>query len=165
MARKIFINYRRADDPSHAGRHLRRDARGGESERPEFAHKLPARETGTNSAPCARSTTPAAVHRQFASPPLRKTIFSTCAEAVYSSERLRCPRQRQTYNYPPPLWGTFSGMRTGPLSRVPRGVVRHEDDLAEPQLGDDGVEVPDLIVGGVRVAGWLIRTAPSEEIK
>ena len=49
--------------------------------------------------------------------------------------------------------------------RHARGVVRHEDDLAEPQLGDDGVEVTDLIVGGVRVAGWLIRTAPPEEIK
>jgi hypothetical protein len=49
MVRKIFVNYRRADDPNHAGRHLRRHARGGESERPEFAHKLPARVTGTNS--------------------------------------------------------------------------------------------------------------------
>jgi hypothetical protein len=41
MAHKIFVNYRRADDPSHAGRHLRRDARGGESKCPELAHKLP----------------------------------------------------------------------------------------------------------------------------
>jgi hypothetical protein len=41
MTRKIFVNYRRADDPSHAGRHLRRDARGGEIDRPELAHKLP----------------------------------------------------------------------------------------------------------------------------
>jgi len=43
--------------------------------------------------------------------------------------------------------------------------VRDEDDLPEPQLGDDGVEVTDLIVGGVRVAGRLIRTAPPEKIK
>ena len=43
--------------------------------------------------------------------------------------------------------------------------MRDEDDLPEPQLGDDGVEVTDLIVGGVRVAGRLIRTAPSEKIK
>src|SRR6516225_7836146 len=46
-----------------------------------------------------------------------------------------------------------------------RGVVRDEDDLPEPQLGDDGVEVTDLIVGGVRVAGRLIRPAPPEKIK
>jgi len=45
------------------------------------------------------------------------------------------------------------------------GVVRNEDDLPEPQLGDDGVEVTDLIVGGVGVAGRLIRTAPPEKIK
>ena len=30
-----------------------------------------------------------------------------------------------------------------------------EDDLPEPQLGDDGVKVTDLIVGRVRVAGRL----------
>jgi hypothetical protein len=42
--------------------------------------------------------------------------------------------------------------------------VRNEDDLPEPELGDDGVEVTDLIVGGVRVAGRLIRTAPTEKI-
>jgi hypothetical protein len=40
MTRKIFVNYRRADDPSHAGRHLD-DMRGGEIEWPELAHKLP----------------------------------------------------------------------------------------------------------------------------
>jgi hypothetical protein len=34
-----------------------------------------------------------------------------------------------------------------------------------PQLGDDGVEVTNLIVGGVRVAGRLIRAAPPEKIK
>jgi hypothetical protein len=36
--------------------------------------------------------------------------------------------------------------------------MRDEDDLSEPELGDDGVKVTDLIVGGVRVAGRLIRT-------
>src|SRR6476661_4010147 len=49
--------------------------------------------------------------------------------------------------------------------RWTRGVMRDEDDLPEPQLGDHGVEVTDLIVGGVRVAGRLIRAAPSEKIK
>jgi hypothetical protein len=43
--------------------------------------------------------------------------------------------------------------------------VRDEDGLPEPELGDDSVEVTDLIVGGVRVAGRLIRTAPPEKIK
>ena len=43
--------------------------------------------------------------------------------------------------------------------------MRNEDDLPEPELGDDGVKIPDLIVGGVRVAGRLIRTAPPEKIK
>jgi hypothetical protein len=45
------------------------------------------------------------------------------------------------------------------------GVVRDENDLHEFQLGDDRVEVTDLIIGRVRVAGRLIRTAPPEKIK
>jgi hypothetical protein len=32
-------------------------------------------------------------------------------------------------------------------------------------LGDDGVQVADLVVGGIRVAGWLIRFAPPEKVK
>jgi hypothetical protein len=43
--------------------------------------------------------------------------------------------------------------------------VRDEDDLPEPQLGDDGVEVTNLIVGGIWITGRLIRTAPPEKIK
>jgi hypothetical protein len=43
--------------------------------------------------------------------------------------------------------------------------VRDEDDRPELQLGDDGVEVADLVVGGVRVAGRLIRIAPPQKIK
>jgi hypothetical protein len=31
--------------------------------------------------------------------------------------------------------------------------VRDEDDGPKSQVGDDGVEVADLIVGGVRIAG------------
>ena len=43
--------------------------------------------------------------------------------------------------------------------RRPRCVVRDEDDWPELQLCDDGVEVADLIVRGVRVAGRVIRIA------
>jgi hypothetical protein len=43
--------------------------------------------------------------------------------------------------------------------------VRDENDRPELQLCEDGVEVADLIVGGVRVGGRLIRTAPPEKIK
>src|SRR5262245_28232992 len=46
-----------------------------------------------------------------------------------------------------------------------RGIVRDEEDLLEPQLGDDRIQVTDLIVGGVRIAGWLVRTAPPEKIE
>ena len=49
--------------------------------------------------------------------------------------------------------------------RRARGVVRDEDDRPELQLCDDGVEVADLIVRGVRVAGRFIRIAPPEKIK
>ena len=43
--------------------------------------------------------------------------------------------------------------------------MRDEDGLPEPQLSDDGIEVTDLIVGSVRIAGRLVRTAPPEKIK
>jgi hypothetical protein len=43
--------------------------------------------------------------------------------------------------------------------------VRDEDDLLEPQLGDDGIQVTDLVGSGIRIAGWFIRTAPPEKIK
>jgi hypothetical protein len=43
--------------------------------------------------------------------------------------------------------------------------VRDEEDWLQPQLSDDGIQVTDLIGGGIRIAGWLIRTAPPEEIK
>src|SRR5512135_2415079 len=46
-----------------------------------------------------------------------------------------------------------------------RGVVRDEEDLLKPQLDDDGIQVTDLIGGGIRIAGWLIRTAPPKKIK
>src|SRR5262249_19845340 len=46
-----------------------------------------------------------------------------------------------------------------------RGIVCDESDLPEPQLGDDGVQVTDLIGGGIRIAGRLIRTAPPKKIK
>jgi hypothetical protein len=39
--------------------------------------------------------------------------------------------------------------------------VRDEGDLLKPQLGDDRIQVTDLIGGGIRV----IRTAPPEKIK
>ena len=42
--------------------------------------------------------------------------------------------------------------------RWTRGVVHDEEDLPKPQLGDDGIHVTDLIGGGIRIAGWLIRT-------
>jgi hypothetical protein len=42
--------------------------------------------------------------------------------------------------------------------------VRNEDDRPELQFCDDGVEVADLIVGGVRVAGRFIRIAPPKKI-
>jgi hypothetical protein len=38
--------------------------------------------------------------------------------------------------------------------------VRDKGDWPQPQLGDDGVHVADLVVGGIRVASWLIRFAP-----
>ena len=47
---------------------------------------------------------------------------------------------------------------------VARGVVRDEEDLLKPQLSDDGIQVTDLIGGGIRIAGWLIRTAPPEVV-
>jgi hypothetical protein len=43
--------------------------------------------------------------------------------------------------------------------------VRDEEDWLKPQLGDDGIQVTDLIGGGIRIAGWHIRTAPPEKIK
>jgi hypothetical protein len=43
--------------------------------------------------------------------------------------------------------------------------MRDGDDLLKPQLGDDGIEVTDLIRGGIRIAGRLIRTPPPEKIK
>src|SRR4029450_2726127 len=49
--------------------------------------------------------------------------------------------------------------------RRARGVVRDKGDWPQPQLGDDGVQVPDLVVGGIRVGGWLIRFAPPEKVK
>jgi hypothetical protein len=49
--------------------------------------------------------------------------------------------------------------------RWARGVVRDEEDLLKPQLGDDGIQVADLISSGIRIAGWLIRIAPPKKIK
>ena len=49
--------------------------------------------------------------------------------------------------------------------RWARGLVRHEEDLLKPQLGDDGIHVTDLIGGSIGIAGWLIRTAPPKKIK
>ena len=43
--------------------------------------------------------------------------------------------------------------------------MRDEDDRPELQLCDDGVEVADLIVRGVRVAERFIRIAPPKKIK
>ena len=57
---------------------------------------------------------------------------------------------------PRPLFGN---------GRRARGVVRDEGDLPEPQLRDDGIQVTDLIGGGIRIAGRLIRTAPPKKIK
>jgi hypothetical protein len=37
--------------------------------------------------------------------------------------------------------------------------------LLKPQLVDNGIQVTDLIGGGIRIAGWLIRTAPPKKIK
>jgi hypothetical protein len=43
--------------------------------------------------------------------------------------------------------------------------VRDKEDLFKPQLGDDGIQVADLIGGRVSVAGWFIGTAPTKKIK
>ena len=44
--------------------------------------------------------------------------------------------------------------------------MRDEEDLLKPQLGDNGIQVTDLNPGGgIRIAGWLIRTAPPKKIK
>jgi hypothetical protein len=32
-------------------------------------------------------------------------------------------------------------------------------------LGDDGIQVTDLIGGGIRIARWLVRSAPPKKIK
>src|SRR6516162_8827837 len=63
-----------------------------------------------------------------------------------------------------------AGHSLGPVQcpvngRWARGVVRDQEDLLKPQLGDDGIEVADLIGGGVSIAGWLIRTAPPKKIE
>src|SRR5262249_4245638 len=42
---------------------------------------------------------------------------------------------------------------------------RDERDWPEPQLSDDGVPVTDLVGGGIRIAGRLIRTAPPEKVE
>jgi len=83
-------------------------------------------------------------------------------------DRLRSPERRhfaivRVQQHQP---GHALGVGQRPVDgRWARGVVRDEDGLPEPELGDDSVEVTDLIVGGVRVAGRLIRTAPPEKIK
>ena len=43
--------------------------------------------------------------------------------------------------------------------------MRDEDDLLEPQLGDDGIEVADLIGCGVGVSGGFVRCSPPEKIE
>jgi hypothetical protein len=43
--------------------------------------------------------------------------------------------------------------------------VRDDEDLLEPQLGYDGIQIADLIGAGIRIARWLVRTAPPEKIK
>jgi len=43
--------------------------------------------------------------------------------------------------------------------------VRDEEDWLKPQLGDDSIQVTDLVGGGIRIARWLIRTAPPKKIK
>jgi hypothetical protein len=40
-----------------------------------------------------------------------------------------------------------------------------EEDVLKPQLGDDDIQVADLIGGGIRITGWLIRAAPPKKIK
>jgi hypothetical protein len=43
--------------------------------------------------------------------------------------------------------------------------VRDKEELLKPELGDDGIQVTDLIGGGIRIARWLIRTPPPKKIK
>jgi hypothetical protein len=43
--------------------------------------------------------------------------------------------------------------------------VGDQDNRAEPELLDHGVEVAGLVGGGVGVAGGLVRGAPAEEVE
>src|SRR6516162_2214413 len=43
--------------------------------------------------------------------------------------------------------------------------MRDKEHLLKLQLGDDGIQLTDLIGGGIRIAGWLIRIAPAKKIK
>jgi hypothetical protein len=57
-------------------------------------------------------------------------------------------------------------MGKGPVnSRWTRGVVRYEDYLLNPQLGDDGIQVANLTGMGIRIAERFIRSTPPKKIK
>ena len=43
--------------------------------------------------------------------------------------------------------------------------MRGEENLPEPRLVDDGIQVADLARRGVRIAGRFIRGAPTREIE
>ncbi len=43
--------------------------------------------------------------------------------------------------------------------------MRDEDCLLKPQLGDDGIQVTDLIGSGIRIARGFIRSTPPKKIK
>jgi hypothetical protein len=89
------------------------------------------------------------------------------SDRVWSSARFRSAFVTdKVSSYTCKLTGIRPGVGQYPIDgRRARGVVRDEDDRPELQLFDDGVDVADLIVGGVRVAGRFIRIAPAEKIK
>jgi hypothetical protein len=57
-------------------------------------------------------------------------------------------------------------MDKGPVNRRrTRGVVRDEDYMLQPQLSNDGIQFPDLVGSGIRIAGGFVRSTPPKKIK
>ena len=52
-------------------------------------------------------------------------------------------------------------MDKGPVNRRrTRGVMRDEDYMLQPQLSNDGIQFPDLVGSGIRIAGGFVRSTP-----
>jgi hypothetical protein len=57
-------------------------------------------------------------------------------------------------------------MDKGPVNRRrTRGVVRDEDYMLQPQLSNDGIQFPDLVGSGIRIADGFVRSTPPKKIK